>query len=325
MNQNRTIAAPATNNYLYGILSYLSMNILTTAVRTLAFASLSIFYVHAQEHPLQPTIQKLLSKKKALVGVSIIHPEHRDTLNIRGDEQFPMQSVFKFHIATAMLAKVDEGRFSLHQVIPIKKEDLTPEIWSPLRDQYPDGVNLPLSKIITYMLSQSDNVACDVLLKLLGGPLAVETYIKSKGIQDIAIRINEETMQNNWDLQFQNWTTPKACTQTLQLFYYNRNQELSASCHKFLWDVMKGTETGAKRLKGGLPAGTVVAHKTGFSGTRNGITEAVHDAGIIFLPSGQPIFITVFVSHSQEDTANNEAIIADIAKLVYDYYATREL
>jgi len=30
---------------------------------------------------------------------------------------------------------------------------------------------------------------------------------------------------------------------------------------------------GAKRLKGELPAGTVVAHKTGTGGTRNGITS----------------------------------------------------
>jgi beta-lactamase class A len=38
---------------------------------------------------------------------------------------------------------------------------------------------------------------------------------------------------------------------------------------------------GAKRLKGELPAGTVVAHKTGTGGTRNGITSPTNDIGII--------------------------------------------
>lgn len=84
---------------------------------------------------------------------------------------------------------------------------------------------------------------------------------------------------------------------------------------------MKQTETGKNRLKGQLPKGTVVAHKTGWSGTnKDGITAAVNDIGIVFLPNGRHFFISVFVTESTEDGDANEKIIADIAKVTWDYF-----
>jgi beta-lactamase class A len=76
---------------------------------------------------------------------------------------------------------------------------------------------------------------------------------------------------------------------------------------------------GAKRLKGLLPAGTIVAHKTGTSGTeKNGITAATNDIGIITLPSGRHVAIAVFVSDSPADEATREGVIARIVKAVWD-------
>ena len=87
---------------------------------------------------------------------------------------------------------------------------------------------------------------------------------------------------------------------------------------------MKETETGKDRIKGLLPKGTIVAHKTGWSGTnKEGITAAVNDIGIVFLPQGQPIIISVFVANSREDAIANEKIIADIAKAAWDYFITK--
>ena len=92
-----------------------------------------------------------------------------------------------------------------------------------------------------------------------------------------------------------------------------------------MWKVMRETKTGGKRLKGQLPENTVVAHKTGSSGVNKttGITAAVNDIGIVFLPNGQHFFISVFVTDSKEDGATNEKIIADIAKAAWDFFATK--
>ena len=271
---------------------------------------------------LREQIQKIVSTRNAMVGVSIIGNNGKDTISINGDKHFPMQSVFKFHIALAVLSEVDKGKFSLDQNIKVEKNDLLPGLYSPLREKYPDGVTLSLGEILEYTVSLSDNVGCDLLLRLLGGPKVVEDYFIKNGIKDIAINFNEEEQQSNWDLQFQNWTTPVAANETLMKFYDNKHGILSKASHDFIWNAMRETTTGEGRLKAQLQKGTIIAHKTGTSGaSKDGVSAAVNDIGIIFLPNGDYFFISVLITDSKENTATNEKIIADIAKATWDFYA----
>jgi beta-lactamase class A/beta-lactamase class A VEB len=270
---------------------------------------------------LRQKIKQIVSTKNAIVGVAIIGNNGKDTLSINGNRHFPLQSVYKFHIALAVLSQIDQGNFSLNQKIKIEKKDLIPNLYSPIRDKYPNGTTLPISKILDYTVSQSDNVGCDLLLKLIGGPQVVEEYFIKNNFKDVSIKITEEVMQANWDLQFENWTTPKAANEVLSKFYYNKTKLLSKESYDFIWKTMKGTETGKARLKGQLPKSTVVAHKTGTSGAnKEGLTEAVNDIGIVFLPNGKHYFISVFVSKSTENNKTNEKIISDISKVTWDYF-----
>lgn len=274
---------------------------------------------------LRHKIEQIVSDKNAVVGVSIIGNNGKDTLSLHGDSRFPMQSVFKFHIALAVLSEIDKGKLSLDQKIEIGKDELLPEnFWSPLRDENPNGGSFTIEKLIQYSVSHSDNTACDVLIRLIGTPKTVEEYFKKKGIQDIQISFNEEDMQAKWENMFQNWTTPKAASEALKMFYENKNNLLSKSSYDFFWKTNIETTTGKKRIKGQLPEGTTVAHKTGWSGTNKetGITAAVNNIGIVFLPNGEYFIISIFVSESKENFDTNEKIIADIAKATYDFYTT---
>jgi beta-lactamase class A len=271
---------------------------------------------------LRQHIKQITASTNAVVGVSIVGNNGKDTIAVNAERHFPMQSVFKFHIALTMLSEIDKGNFSLDQKIKIQKKDLVPEIYSPIREKYPKGTTLTIAEILKYMVSQSDNIGCDVLLRLLGGPQFVENYFLNNKFKDISIKINEEVMQNNWDLQFQNWTTPKAANQVLASFYSNSQKLLSQKSHDFIWKIMRETSTGLDQLKGKLPEGTVVAHKTGWSGRNKttGITAAVNDIGVVFLPNGQHFFISVFITDSKDDKPKNAKIIADIAKATWDYF-----
>jgi len=276
---------------------------------------------------LRNKIEQILSDKNAVVGVSIIGNNGKDRLSLHGNRRFPMQSVFKFHIALAVLSEIDKGKLSLDQKIVIGKDELLPEdFWSPLRDENPNGGTFTIERLIQYSVSHSDNTACDVLIRLIGTPKTVEEYIKKSGINDIQITSNEEEMQARWENMFQNWTTPRAASETLKLFYENKNNLLSKSSYDFFWKTNKETTTGKNRIRGQLPKGTVVPHKTGWSGTNKetGITAAVNNIGIVFLPNGEYFIISVFVSESKENFDTNEKIIADIAKATYDFYTATE-
>ena len=272
---------------------------------------------------LKKQIEQILADKKAVVGISISGENGNDTLSINGNVHCPTQSAYKMHIGLAMLDKIDRGEFSLDQKIKISKDDLPVDAyWNPLGTDFPEGGELTVAQLIQYCISHSDNTACDTLIGMIGSPKDVESYFKKNNIQDLQFAYNERTMQSKWENMFQNWITPNAAVQTLRLFYENKNGLLSSSSYNFFWQTMKETSTGVKRLKGLLPEGTVVAHKTGSSGTNEaGLTAATNDWGVVFLPNGHYFIISVLVTNSYESDETNERIIAEVCKVAYDYFA----
>lgn len=288
------------------------------------------FLISTQAFPqnmevLRKKIQQIVTSKNAVVGVAINGMDQKDSLTISNKRHYPMQSVFKFHIALNMLAEIDKGNFSLDQKIEFKKSHLLPELWSPISKKYPEGTTLTIAEIIEYTVTMSDNAGCDRLIELLGSPQIIEGYFRDLGFTNIAVKINEKTMQSNWDLQFQNWITPSESNAILKAFYANEDNLLSQKSHDFIWQMMKTTQTGKKRLRGQLPKETMVAHKTGWSGTHKttGITAAVNNIGIVFLPDGSHFFISVFVTDSAEDFETNEKIISDIAAATWGHFANK--
>jgi beta-lactamase class A len=275
--------------------------------------------VYGQADPLPQQIKAYIAGKKATIGVSVLGMEDHYSMSVKGRDHFPMQSVFKFHIAMAVLSQVDEGKLRLDQEIKVTKAALLPGTWSPMREKYREGAMLRLEEILRYMVSESDNNACDILFQLMGGPKVVNDYFIKNGFKDISIQANEAEMHSAWDVQYRNWTTPESATRLLKMFYDKKL--LSEKSTAVLWRMMVESPTGKKRIKGQLPEGTVVAHKTGTSDTnQQGITAAVNDIGIVTLPDGKHYAISVFVADSAEHMEMNEKIISDIGKFVWDHY-----
>ncbi len=274
----------------------------------------------SQKNVLQDKINKIVNPKRATVGVGILDFENGDTLTFNGNRHFPMQSVFKFHLALVVLNQVDKGKLALNQDIFVSKADMIPNLYSPMREKYPEGnLNLPLNEIIKYTVSQSDNVGCDRLFKLIGGTEKANKFIHKLGVKDVAILDPEVRIQNDWSLQYKNYTTPFAAVQLLKKFY--KEQILLKSTQDFLYKIMVETTTGPNKIKGLLPREAIVAHKTGFSGkNKEGLTGATNDIGIITLPNGKQFAIAVFVSDSMEDEKTNDNMIAEIALAAWDYY-----
>lgn len=260
-------------------------------------------------------IDKIIENKNLKLGFALYDFSNGDTLSIKGDNRFPMQSVFKFPIALAVLNEVDNKKLELNQNIFIREADLHPNLWSPLREKYPQGnVWVPLSEVIKYTVSQSDNIGCDLLLKTLDGALVVNKYIHGKGVTDIRIQNNEQEIQSSWEAQFDNWATPKAIIQLLMQF--NNKELLLPDTHAFLWDTMAETSTGS--IKNKLPKDVVIAHKTGTSGyNKEKVSAATNDVGIMLLSNGKQIAFAIFITDSKEPAEVNADVIADIAVLLY--------
>ncbi|MFI5172311.1 MAG: class A beta-lactamase, subclass A2 [Chitinophagales bacterium] len=269
---------------------------------------------------LSQTLDSIIKPYKATIGIAIIHIENGDTLSINNEHHYPMQSVYKFPLAIAVLHEVDNGKFSLDQKIHIAHGDLHKNTWSPLRDSFPEGnIDIPISELLRYTVSLSDNNACDILFRIVGGTGEVEKYIQSIGFQEMKFAATEQEMHGPWEIQFTNWTKPMEMAKLLEGFY--QGKYLSDSSNAFLMHLMLESSNSVRRIKGLLPEETIVAHKTGSSSTNaDSITAAINDVGIVTLPDGSHFAIAVFVSDSKETAEINEQVIAEISKTVFDYF-----
>ncbi|HQC07185.1 MAG TPA: class A beta-lactamase, subclass A2 [Kaistella chaponensis] len=285
------------------------------------FATLFSF---AQKQDLKKEINAITNDKNATVAVSVTgidFPLHFENKN--GEKKLPMLSVFKFHIALAVLNKVDQGKLKLDQPIFIKKADLLENTWSPIREKYPDGnIEMPLSELIKYTVAKSDNNGCDLLLRLIGGTETVQKFINNKGIKNFTIKADEAQMHKGYEFMY--WNTTSTNDSNLLLMNFFDGKVLSKNSTSFLMKTMIETTTGTTKIVAQLPKGTPVAHKTGSSGKdEKGLTIAENDIGIITLPNGKHYAISVFVSDSMETEETNTKMIADISKRVFDYFSKK--
>lgn len=268
---------------------------------------------------LRNQLEQIAHSAEGRVGVAATVLETGQLVALNGDKQFPMQSVYKMPIGMTVLQQVDRRKLRLNQVVHVEeKEYVSERQHSPLRDKYPKGADVSVGDLLQYAVSESDGSASDVLLRLVGGPQVVMTCLKKLGVNGVIVANTEKEIGGDNAVQYRNWAKPIEAVSLLQAVQESRG--LSKSSQALLIRLLTETETGLQRLKGQLPAGTIVAHKTGTSWTIDGLTAATNDVGLITLPNGHHIAIAVFVADAKTDQATREGVIARIAKAVWDHW-----
>ena len=291
--------------------------------------------------------QKIEKITQGLVGrLGVAAQELSSGLNvsINGDETFAMASAYKIAIATKVMDRVDKGELSLDQMVDVPQDKyVAGEVAIAERFPYP-GVQFSLANLIYPMITESDNTATDVCMGLVGGPAAVTENLRRLGINDFRVdrTVREilvdfysvpvvtpeavaEAVSNNpalWteqadrNMDFEadprDHTTPLAMLQLLLAI--DGGTAMSPESREFLLGVMSRTRTGAGRIKGLLPKGTPVAHKTG---TVGGIAN---DVGYVTLPDGRRFAIAVYTNSSETSTSDRERAIAEIARMLFDHF-----
>lgn len=253
------------------------------------------------------------------VGVFAQVIESHESAGLTETERFPMQSVYKLPIAMAVLDQVDRKALTLNQKVSLSAGDMVPIVHSPLYDAHPQGgVDVSVRDLIRAAIVDSDGTASDVLLRLAGGPARVTGYLRGLGIRDMAVATTERTMSQDPQAQYRNYSTPRAAVDLLKALQGGRG--LSPAARALLLQDLADSTPGPGRIKGLLPRGTVVAHKTGTDSTRDGKTAATNDIGIVSLPDGRHLALAVFVKDSTATQAEREGAIARTAKAAWDHW-----
>lgn len=254
----------------------------------------------------------------------------------------------KLPLAIAVLDAVDSRGLKLTDTVTIYKQDLSVYVQPVARLVTPSGYSTTVGDLIRRAVIESDNAAADILMARLGGAEAVQRVLLNKGLTGVRIDRDERHLQSEilglaWRAGFvdpeaferaaaaipekrrteafnkyltdpRDTATPRAMAALLTAL--DAGQALSPASTAYLLKAMSDTTTGPDRLKAGLAPGWTIAHKTGTSGSWNGVTAATNDVGILTSPTGQKFAIAVFVADSTAGAAQRAAVIARIASAV---------
>jgi len=272
--------------------------------------------IAAGQTPLHQRLAEIAKQARGNVYVSCSLPGVELDCDLDSHGHPPMQSTFKFPLALAVLHAVELGKLQLDQPVRFLKSDRS-VTFSPLQDEFPNAdVDVPLRKIIKLSVETSDNTATDIELRLIGGPRVLQQYLDSLGLSAIHQQDSEHTLHSDQRRQYRDYAEPSAMVALLRLFA--DRSPLDPEHSAILNEWMLEASSGPKRIKGLLPAGTPVAHKTGSSGVEWGMIPATNDVGLITLPDGRRLALAVFVANAHADQDACDRVIASIAKEVYD-------
>jgi beta-lactamase class A len=241
--------------------------------------------------PLEQRLSWLLAGKSGDYGVAALDLTTGQTVSVNGNNPFPMASTVKIAVAAAYLAQVDHGRRTLEDQIGSRTA----------------------RQLMEAMLIRSDNHATDVLIRDLGGPRSVQTWLDWNGMRGLRIdRTIAQLLRDKRDLwDPRDSSTPEAMVAMLRTI--DRGNVLRPASRNYLLATMARCITGKNRIRGLLPAGTYVQNKTG---TLNGLTT---DVGFITMPDGRRIAVAFFARGG----ADRPRSIAEAARAVYDGFAVR--
>ena len=249
------------------------------------------------------------------IGVAAIDLDTGRAISILGDQPFPMASTSKIAIVATFLDGVDRGNYSLTDLypllVPVPSAKYSSEV-APVRR----GQMMSAQSLIELTITRSDNQATDALLAAVGGPAAVNRWLRQAGLaglrldRDIATLVRDDGEVNPaYTIDSRDSATPVAMVRMLSGIY--RGEWLSPASRRVLIGAMERCETGKRRIRGMLPAGTPVAHKTGT------LSNTASDVGIIHTPDGRAIAVAIYVT-GQGGKRGRDQRIAMIARTIYD-------
>ncbi len=242
------------------------------------------------------------------MGVALLDTGTGQIFGHRMDEPFPMCSTFKVLAVAAVLSRVDEGREQLQRSVPVRQADILK--YAPIASKH-IGAGMTIAELCEATITLSDNTAANLLLSSLGGPAAVTAFARRIGDPHTRIDRIEPALNEAAPGDLRDTTTPRAMARDLNSLVLG--SALSAASRALLKDWMVRCQTGDKKIRSAVAKDCLVADKTG-SGDQN----TSNDIGIIWPGKLAPVVLTIYLTGSKFDSADQQSsMIAEATRVCF--------
>jgi beta-lactamase class A len=248
------------------------------------------------------------------LGVLVLDTASGRMTGHRYDEAFAMCSTFKLALAAAVLQQADLGRLKLDAALHYTQADMVAH--APIT-----GPNLAKGAMRIIDLAEaaqktSDNVAANLLIKHLGGPAAITAIFHSWGDDVTRLDRYEPDLNNVPPGEARDTTTPHAFARSMANVLTDE-RILKPASRDILLQWMVDTNTGMRRIRGGLPPSWKSGDKTGTANSAN-FNNKTNDVAIFWPPERPPVIVTAFyeADGKYEVTRDaDQAVLADVGRI----------
>ena len=254
----------------------------------------------------------------------------------------------------------DRGTLDLGETGTVRMRDLA-VFHSPIRQNViaRGSFSSSYAEFIRRALTQSDNTANDTVLRRIGGPEQVRKTLAKKGFADIRFGPGERPMQSQ--IAGLEWRQPYALGDTFfevrktvphdvrkaafdayvddpvdgatpvaiaaALAQLKQGELLSpANTARFLgW--LGEVKSGPNRLKGGLPEGWSIAHKTGTGQVLDIVPQGTpadqagyNDVGILTAPDGSVYTVAVMIGRTHVSIPERMEMMHGVVRAIAGYH-----
>jgi beta-lactamase class A len=233
----------------------------------------------------EAVMKSLESQTSGKIGVYALNTVTGAALGWRADQRFVMCSTFKASLAACVLSRIDRGQERLDRVIPYGPADL--QSYAPVaKEALPKG-GLSVAEMCKGAVELSDNTCANKLLEAVGGPTTLTAFWRATGDTVSRLDHNEPLLNRSPPGDPHDTTTPRAMAQTLRRLVLG--EALSPASRGRLTDWLLGCQTGANRLRAGLPASWKIGDKTGNNGS-----DAAGDIAVAWAKPNAPVVMAVY-------------------------------
>lgn len=248
-------------------------------------------------------LSDLEQRENGRLGLAI--RQGADQISWRVDERFTYCSTFKLFLAAATLERVARGEEALNRTVPITPDDMVSH--APVTGPAVGG-GLTIETLCQSTVELSDNPAANILIREMGGLDSWRNWYRSLG--DSVTRVDRWEPELNAVGDERDTTTPDQAVENMARLLAPGQTRLTPEHQTLLERWLTDTPTGPNRIKAGAPEGWRVGHKTGTSNQ-----GPINDIGVIWPPSGEPIFVAAYYQGPPaDDFAAGEAVIAEGAR-----------
>lgn len=297
---------------------------------------------------LQAELDALSAAYGEEVGIAVTDVTAGWTAGVDQSRPYPQQSVSKLWVAIAVMKAADEGRLDPEAWVTLTEADRSVFFQPVAYNIGPAGFTTQISSLLRRALVESDNAANDRLMREVGGPEGVAATLAAMELTGVKVGAYERDLQARtaglvwrpeygigWNFQAARQALPMAdriqameayladpldgaspAGITTTLAALSRGELLSPEATQRIIGLMGEARTGPRRLKGGLPPGWSIAHKTGTGQDFQGASVGINDVGLLTAPDGRIYAVAVMMRRTYHTVPERLAFMQSVTRAV---------